>query len=336
MYFQGMSFNGRYVLGIIQFAALQGVDKAALLDHINYTELSLCDEACRVENEVYDTLMEKIIASSGDEYLGLHMGQHMSLSAAGLIYQIVQSSRTVREALHYCAEFAALGCSSLPITISDDGSAIFIPQGDWEKRCPQSLQQTLDGLLVFSLREFHSLTLYKHAPICIHLSRPKADVEYLESVFQCPVLLGQKDDRIVLNPKHMELPIVTSDYRLLKVLVNYANEKVASMNEAKGEFFTKVKSSILNMVKPQFPSIGQVADQLHVSVRTLQRRLKTEGFTFQDVIEQLRREFAEDYLSRPELSIGEIAFLLSYAETSAFVRAFKRWTGKTPGEWRKG
>ena len=89
------------------------------------------------------------------------------------------------------------------------------------------------------------------------------------------------------------------------------------------------------MVKPQFPTVQQVADHLNVSVRTLQRKLKQEGFTFQEVMDQLRKDFAMDYLSRPELSVGEVAFLLSYAETSAFSRAFKRWTGMTPVEYRE-
>ncbi|MFK7971678.1 MAG: AraC family transcriptional regulator ligand-binding domain-containing protein [Bacteroidia bacterium] len=333
-----MSFNGRFVLSIIQFAELQGLPKAPLLELLGHSEMYLCAESTRVENEDYDRLMENIIIQSGDEHFGLHMGRHMSLSAAGLIFQIVQSSRTVREALHYCAEFAALGCKSLPITIEDNHDEvhlIFTPQGGWETRSPVSLEQTLNGVLVFSLREFHSLTLYKHNPLGIHLSRSGADAGYLEGMFGCPVELAAEDDRIILSRAQVDLPVVTSDYRLLNVLVQYANEKVASLGIGEKEFFSKVKTSILNMVKPQFPTITQVADQLQLSVRTLQRKLKAEGFTFQDVIEQLRQEFAKDYLSRPELSIGEIAFLLSYAEASAFVRAFKRWTGKTPGDWRK-
>ena len=139
---------------------------------------------------------------------------------------------------------------------------------------------------------------------------------------------------LVLDVEHVDLPVVTSDYRLLSMLVQYANEKLATFPSSGGQFSQKVKSSILNMIKPQFPTIGQVAGQLHISVRTLQRKLKAEGFIFQDILDQLRKDFAIKYLSNPDLSIGEVAFLLSYADASAFVRAFKRWTGKTPGEWR--
>ena len=332
-----MAFNGRFVLSIIQFAELHGIEKARLLACTGMTEADLCKESCKIENDVYDLLMEQITLASDDKHFGLHMGQHMSLSAAGLIYQIVQSSRNVREALHYCAEFAMLGCSSIPIAIEEDEDAVhmvFRPVDAWKQYSEASLRHTLDGMLVFSLREFHSLSLYREAPLAVHLERKEANRGYLEDVFGCPVLTGMDQNAILLSHEQAEQKVISSDYKLLQLLVNFANGKLQKEQQSAASFSQQVKSCILNMVRPAFPTVEQVASHLNMSVRSLQRKLKAEGKTFQELLENLRKDAAMNYLQNEEMSIGEVGFLLGYAEPSAFVRAFKRWTGVAPGKWK--
>jgi len=115
--------------------------------------------------------------------------------------------------------------------------------------------------------------------------------------------------------------------------VQHAREKLATLNLEVG-FATIVKQSIINLVKPQFPTIDQVAANLNLSVRTLQRRLKEEGLTYKTVLDELRKQFALDYIKNKALSIKEIAYLLDYAEPSSFIRSFKRWTGVSPNNYR--
>ena len=137
----------------------------------------------------------------------------------------------------------------------------------------------------------------------------------------------------MLNKKQVEEPIITSDYNLLRILVQYANEKLVALEQEQG-FYTIVRQSILNLVKPQFPTIEQVAANLNISVRTLQRRLKAEDHTYKSVLDELRKGFALDYVKNKSLTIQEITYLLDYSEPSAFNRSFKRWTGKSPLEYR--
>jgi AraC-like DNA-binding protein len=84
----------------------------------------------------------------------------------------------------------------------------------------------------------------------------------------------------------------------------------------------------------EFPSVVEMAQYMHMSVRTLRRRLKDEGTTYQEFKDQTRREAAQQLLSRPELKINAIAAMLGFDEPSAFHRSFKKWTGNTPGEYR--
>ena len=100
------------------------------------------------------------------------------------------------------------------------------------------------------------------------------------------------------------------------------------------DFVQRVHEAIRGSLRDGAPKMETLAKQLHVSARTLQRRLAEHQTTFQDAVDAVRRELAQQYLRDPHLGVSEVAFLLGYSELSTFDRAFKRWTGKTPREFR--
>lgn len=332
-----MHFNGRFVMNLVRFAEQQGADGQLLIDMTGRPAGELCREDCKLDAATYNRVIEAALQATGDEYFGLHAGEHMNLAAAGLIVQIAHTSKTVKQALEYCCEFANLGCSALPLTLTEQADhyqLTLTPEPVWAVQAPLSVQHTVYGYMAFSIREFHSLTRYKHYPrsIGVTFNRPK-NVRELERVLGCPVQFNQPYNTLILEKQHVEEQVVSSDYSLLQVLVTHAEEKVAAMQQS--GFYEVVKRSVVNMVKPEFPTIEQVAGHLNMSVRTFQRKLKEEGYSYKAVIDELRHEFAISYLRKPELTIGEIAYLLGYADTSAFIRSFKRWTGQTPSAYRR-
>ncbi len=332
-----MQFRARFIANIIQFSTQQGVDRRKLLAIVDKSMEELCVEDLMLEAPVYNSIVEKASEWSGDDLFGFHLGDYLSLSAAGLIVQIAQSSGTVLEALHYMVEYANLGCQALPFQLkelADEWELSVRPNNLWQEQSPISVRHTMDGTIVFTIREFQTLTRQKYHPKRIHFSYPKP-VKYTEyeQLFNCPIRFNQEVTAIYLDKKQVQEKVVTSDYRLLQLLIRYAQEKLAAMEGELG-FSTIVKQSIINLVKPQFPTIEQVAANLNVSVRTLQRRLKEEGFTYKTVLDELRKEFALDYLKNKDLSVKEIAYLLDYAEPSSFIRSFKRWMGKSPSAYR--
>ncbi|MCR9065639.1 MAG: helix-turn-helix transcriptional regulator [Cytophagales bacterium] len=176
----------------------------------------------------------------------------------------------------------------------------------------------------------------KHYPLRIEFPWSSTrSIEELERVFGCAVYFNKEEIAIYLDTAHVEEEVLTSNYDLLRVLVTHAEEKMAGLTKTEG-YANLVKQSILKLVKPEFPTIEQVASHLNVSLRTLQRRLKEEGLIYKQIINELRNEMALAYLKKKELSISEIAYLLSYTDNSSFTRAFKNWTGKTPNEYRVG
>lgn len=334
-----MPFRARFVKNMIHFAGERGADIGDLLRAVDSRHLDELNDEDRFFDRVqYDRVLQIALRQSRDPSLGLHLGEFLSLSAAGLIVQIVQNSSTVLEALRYTVEFANLGCQELPFRLEELDHAWELslqPDAAWEKQYPLSAHQTMDGMMVFTLREFQSITLQQHQPISVHFSyaNPAARPEY-ERIFQCPVRLGTSQTAFYLNKAQVADKVVNSDFELLQMLVRYAGQKLEHMAREE-DFGHRVRKTILNMARPHFPGIREAAANLNLSVRTLQRRLKSEGCTYQEVTDELKREFALDYLRNEELSVKEIAYSLDFAEASSFIRSFNRWFGMSPQTYRE-
>jgi AraC-like DNA-binding protein len=334
-----MTFGARYINNIIQFAGQQGANKKALIELTGLSEVDLCQEDLRLDAIIYNTVLEAALAQTKDEYLGLHIGEYLNLSAAGLILQLSQNSETVRQAVDLIIQFANLGCQALPFSLqenSDDFELKITANELWINQSPQSVRHTIDAIMVFTIRELNTLTHQKYYPQKIQFSypKPKHFMEY-ERVFKCPIEFNQPITKLIFDKKLLSEKVVTSDYSLLKILVQFAEQKLQKLTEESG-FSTIVEQTILNLVKPEFPSINTVAANLNLSVRTLQRKLKIEAKTYKSILDELKFKFAMDYIKNPKLSISEIAYLLDYSEVAAFSRSFKRWTGKSPLEVRNG
>ena len=332
-----MHFNGRFVLTLAQLAARQGADLNKLLSLSGRTIEELSAKECILDAKAYNTFIEAVISTTGDEFFGLHAGEDLNLTAAGLVVQIAQTSDTVRQALEYCCEFSNLGCSALPANLREEKDYYlytFTPDPLWLQQSPISVRHTLEGYLAFTIKEFQSLTRNKKLPheVWLTFSRPQ-DIREMERVLGCPVLFNQPENAIVLDKSHLEEKVISSDYDLLQVLVDHAYQRLSQFDDRLG-FYEAVKRSAVNLINPEFPSLEQLAAHLNMSVRTFQRKLKAEGYSYTDIIDELKKDFALSYLKRKELSVSEVAYLLNYAEPGTFIRSFKRWTGKTPNDYR--
>ncbi|MEM7035729.1 MAG: AraC family transcriptional regulator, partial [Bacteroidota bacterium] len=319
-------------------AAAQGADQKALTALTGHDMETLQAESTKVTTAAYNQVAEAAVSATGDPCYGLHAGQYLNLSTAGLVLQIIQTSRTVGEALQYACDFNNLGCSMLRMALEhqDDFAHLTLRPGQvWLEQSPIAVQHTMEGALAFCMRVFRTLTRKRQPVARIHHRFPRPHSEDIyQNVLQTPITWNADTTALVFPIAELEQPVITSDFALLQVLVRHAQEKLALLDAEVG-FATRVKRTVLHMVQPEFPSVEQVAENMNLSVRSLQRKLRNEGHSFREVIEQLKYQFAVSHLRKPELSIGEIAYLLNYAEPSSFVRSFKRWTGETPQRFRE-
>ena len=142
-----------------------------------------------------------------------------------------------------------------------------------------------------------------------------------------------KQNALVFSKADMELPFVTHNADLLATVAPQLEAELRKQTAQK-TFSEQVKGILKQLIAGQRPGIQDLARELHLSTRTLQRRLTDEGTTFQSLLDDARRELARHYLLHSTRELNETAYLLGYEDANSFFRAFHNWEGTSPGQWR--
>ena len=152
--------------------------------------------------------------------------------------------------------------------------------------------------------------------------------------FDCPIHFNMGENSFTFKAHFLDAPLVHTEESLHRFLRTAPLELFTITNEDES-IIKKIRSLIGSNFTRKIPSFDEVAEMLNISSRTLRRRLEKEGTSYQRVKDDCRRDAAIDYLARSEMSINSVASLMGFDEPSAFHRSFKKWTGITPGEFRK-
>lgn len=174
------------------------------------------------------------------------------------------------------------------------------------------------------------------SPLRVELVQDRAHVKMLEKHFGCPVVCGATQNAMVFRMSDAQLPLVTHNSELLEMLAPQFEQELTQRSvEEENTFIELVRGAIQRRLTGKRPTIEEIADDLHMSLRTLQRRLQDAGWNYQRVLEDARRQLARYYLSNSVLELGEAAYLLGYEDANSFARAFRGWEGMPPRNWRE-
>jgi AraC-like DNA-binding protein len=172
------------------------------------------------------------------------------------------------------------------------------------------------------------------SPLRLEFVQPRAHIKTIERHFGCQVICGAPRNAIVFRAVDAERPFVTRNAELLGLLAPQFEEELKQEKDEEN-FVERVRVAIQQKLTGQRPTIDDIADALHVSSRTLQRRLQEEGSSFQRVLDEARHQLARHYLNNSVLELNEAAYLLGYEDGNSFVRAFRTWEGIPPARWRE-
>src|SRR5271166_6069211 len=170
-------------------------------------------------------------------------------------------------------------------------------------------------------------------PLRLELMRSPAHREILEEHFGCRVHFRAANNDLIFRKSDLDRPFVTHNAELLAMLAPQLEAALADQR-LRQTVQDQVKQTLKRLLAGQRPTIQEVAQELNLSARTLQRRLTEGGVTFQQVLEEARRELARHYLLQSSLELNETAYLLGYESANSFFRAFHHWEGTSPGQWR--
>jgi AraC-like DNA-binding protein len=153
--------------------------------------------------------------------------------------------------------------------------------------------------------------------------------------FQCKLLFEQDQYYIAYKTEDLKLRTARADEQINQYLLQRIDEETNSITISSSKIVPEIEALIRQALPSGIPNMDFLCDHLSMSRRTLTRRLSDNGVTFRDLIRKTQETLAKELLAKPEYSIGHIAFETGFSEQSAFNRAFKRWTGKSPIDFRK-
>jgi AraC-like DNA-binding protein len=307
-----------------------------LLDQYGLDAARLGEAGARLSIPRYMRLGHGAIQLTADPALGLRMGQLSRLSQAGLAGVTAAQAPTVREAARCLIRFEALYGSNYR------GQSSFHEdvRGAWLRFYSISPYNAYNRFVVDSIIAGWLQQLSSVSPAPLRAERIEIEFEeplYREaySVFDCPIQFGAEHNQLRLsldalaqrNPQHCP-----STWRHLLQLCERELEQLTRTRSLR-ERIIALLGPLLNGGRE--PDLEEVAARLKLPTWTLRRKLAEEGTQYRAILNDTRRDLAMTYIRDTELAFGEIAYLLGFASAEAFQRAFKRWNGQTPGEFRR-
>lgn len=314
-----------------------GHDPAPLLQRYGLDAARLAEAGARLSIPRYMHLGHAAIALCADPALGLHMGRLSRLAHAGLAGITAAQAPTLGEAARTLLRFEPLYAANYRGHSSFQEDA----QGAWLRFYSISPYNTynrfvVDSLLAGWLAQLGDLTgtVLQAERLDIEFAAPDYAIQY-QPLCCTPVQFAAAGNQLrlsratlqIANPQHC--PSTWQHLLQLCEAELLQRTRVRSL----GERITHLLGPLLNGGRE--PDLDEVAQSLQLPTWTLRRKLAEEGTRFRDVLNETRRDLAETYIRDTALAFGEIAYLLGFASAEAFQRAFKRWTGLTPGEFRR-
>ncbi len=317
------------VPAVVRFAVARGVDVETWRWRFGLPADVAERQDLMVSAELPEQLLEALEHATGDADAALHMAAHLDARANRLVEIAVRSSATVRHALGNLARFAPLVHRAFEATMQGDRWVLRTPKRPrglgrhvHELAVAHALLQVRATIPSFAIDE----AWFAHA-------RP-AHVDALHGLFGAAhVAFGCEDSGFSVASADLDRPMPAADPRTLETIEPLLVELLGS-SSASPSFTDRVTAHIAASL-PAGSDVAEVARAMHMSGRTLQRRLEQEGATFSEVLDRARLDVAKRALATPTTTLTEVALQLGFSDLATFTRAFKRWTGMPPGQWRR-
>ncbi|MBC8000375.1 MAG: AraC family transcriptional regulator [Leptolyngbya sp.] len=331
------TFSIALIRNSLHYAAAQGIDPKQLCQAIDLDPALLDQPDSRVTGATSRALWHAMVEQTGDRDVGLHIGERFNLAALGIVGYVLFNCQTFGQVIDKLSRYMCLFSQGVSLHITCLPGEVVC---DWEvvshvknyllEEPRQAIEVTMSGLLTVA-RTLTGRSLRPLAASFQHTCPP--DISEHQRIFGTSVQFSQPQNRIVLEAACLDWAVVSANASLLSMFEQHAESMLANLNQA-DTYTYQVIREITQLLRGDVPTIETVAQRLLTSVRNLQRSLQAESTTYQQLLDDTRKELAVRYLQQPHTSIHDVAFLLGFSEPSAFHRAFKRWTGQTPREYR--
>ena len=316
---------------MINHARLEGIDESEL-ENLS-TPLNMIDKIQAVPADHFFELHEKF-----DERLGsgfsVRIGQAMKIEDYGVLGLSWRTCSRAGEIFDRCERYFKLLSNTYVFKVENENdiSHIYLNRDAYRRGVELSNEATFSAAVVV----LQAMTEKNILPININFKHdPPGSFEDYSQAFQCPVLFKQPYNVISYTTDDLNTRTAKADLLLNKFLVERVEEETNGIEIKGSKLCMDVEDIIKDALPSGIPALLEVAEQIGMSARTLTRRLAENDVTFRDLIKKSQEDISKNLLTTTKRNIAEIAFETGFSEQSAFNRAFKRWTGLSPLEYRK-
>jgi len=311
-----------------------GIDVTPLMVEAALTRKQVEDDSVRLAVKGQIKFVELVADALHDDLLGFHLGCDYDLREIGLLYYVWNSSKLLGDAFGRAERYMSIVNEGVCLRVRGNGNDLALTTTYVGVKRLSDRHQ-IEFWFTSLVRICRQLTNRPLLPSCVSfVHRRNGSAAPLEKFLGCDVEFGAGADEVIFPETVKQLPVVCADSYLNELLIKYCDE--ARSHRRAGHLTCRV--AVENAIAPLLPhgktGVGEIARQLGMSPRTLERRLSSEGLTFGGVLNELRCDLAKRYLREEDMPISKIAWLLGYQDAGGFTHAFKRWTGRTPREVR--
>ncbi|TDJ46372.1 MAG: AraC family transcriptional regulator [Gammaproteobacteria bacterium] len=320
-----------WAVAVAEALDARDVDSRAVFAEANIDLADARDPTARFPSDRMSRVYELAEEATGDPAFGLFIAQYVHPTSLHALGYSLYASRTMesfcRRIVRYFRFVTTNAVTHLEKTETDyrliliptSGLSLYIPQDAW-----------LATIIRFSRQIYRP----DFAPLRVCLRRPKPSInaEKFTDYFQAPVEFGSEGNVLILDNDDMHVQLPAANAELARQNDHVVMSLLAQMDRQ--DVVAQVRASFFDLLPSGDCNKEKVAGRLNMSERTLQGKLSERNTSYRILLNETRRELAEQYISQGLRSVSEVAYLLGFSDYSSFSRAFRAWTGSSPSEYR--
>jgi AraC-like DNA-binding protein len=308
-----------------------GVDPDPLIREVGLDPCLFDDGANVIPHAALGRLLTLSVARTHCPHFGLLVGRRATILSLGLVGRLMQQSETVGDAMRALVSNLSIQNRGAVPSLTIRGDTALFTFSVYQPKA-ESADQISDGSLAVAVNALRALCGADWNPTEVLLPRASpVDQEPYRRHFRAPVRFNQESAIIVFPIRDLDIRIAEADPMMRALL----EERIQQMKGSQGsEFSDDIRRLLRTRLTSNHCSAEDIADLLAMNRRTLSRRLKGNGMGYRAIANEIRFEIARQLLTDTQVPLGQIAAALGYSEASAFTRAFRRWSGRTPTAWR--
>lgn len=314
----------------------EGVDEAAIHQATGLAPGALHDPDGRFPITLRHRIWQLAVETLHSPGIGLRWARGSRPQDIGVAGYVALNSATLGQACRAMQRFGRLISEDDRFEVRTEGE-IHVLTYDVLNAPPQSRRPIVENALAVTCVLMRDLAGDAAVPSEVRLGFPAPQERRpYNELFGCPISFDQPEHALLFHKSVCTLRLPTANQYLHRILTRHAERLLARMPAAPSlSWRERVQTEIVRRLHSGPVKIDELASALAVSTRTLQRRLTEEGCALSELVDRTQREMALTYLASPNVSLTEIAVLLGFSEASGFHRAFKRWHGRSPGQYRR-